>query len=111
MLLTNSLKVNDIVSIKLISGEEIIAKVVDNEGTCLVVTKPMTMSVGIDPTTNKAGIQMTPIWVLGADSNQEFPILKTNIICVLKSSTAAVSEYTRQNTGLITPKSSVNLNI
>lgn len=106
MLIETQIKPNDIVSLKLINGEEIIAKVVDNEGLTITVTKPLTLMLGRDPKTGNPGIQMAPIWFLGADIDQKFPIMKSNIVCMVKSSPEAVKGYAAQTSGLAIPSNS-----
>lgn len=105
MLIDTPIKPNDVVSIKLITGDEIIAKVVDNEGMTVVVTKPLLMAIGRDPKTGQPGISMAPIWMLGSDIDQRFPILKSNIVCMVKSNGDAVKGYTANITGLALPAS------
>lgn len=106
MLLDSQIKPQDIVSIKFSNGDEIIAKVVDTEGPSITVTKPLAMMLTRDPRSGQPGIQMAPFWILGADIESRFPILKSHITCMVKSSADAVKGYTANTTGLAMPPGS-----
>lgn len=106
MLIESSAKPQDIVSLKLSNGDEIIAKLLDREGINITVTKPMLMMLAKDPRTGQPGIQMAPFWMLGADPESKFDILKSHITCMVKSSSDAAKGYTANTTGLTIPNGS-----
>jgi hypothetical protein len=106
MLLATEIKTNDIVTMKLITGDEVIAKVVNVDSLTIVVTKPLTMGIARDPRNGQPGIQMAPFWMLGADNEQKFPISKNNIVCMVKASSDAVKGYTAHTSGLAIPSGS-----
>jgi hypothetical protein len=106
MLLDTQIKPQDIASIKFSNGDEIIAKIVDVEGPSITVTKPLAMMLTRDPRSGQPGIQMAPLWILGADVESRFPILKSHITCMVKASTEAAKGYTANTTGLTIPSGS-----
>lgn len=106
MLIAIPPKSNDVVSIKFSNGDEIIAKLIDNEGPSITVSKPLSMMLARDPRSGQPGIQMAPFWMLGADNDGTFAILKSHITCMVKSSADAAKGYTANTTGLAMPPSS-----
>jgi hypothetical protein len=99
----NSYGVDDIVSIKLTNGDEIIGKCVFVDDKTITVTKPLLMVLGQDPNTGRPGISMAPFWMLGADPTSNYTINHSQIICTLKSNSDASKGYIAQTTGLTIP--------
>lgn len=96
------LAANDIVSIKLANGDELLAKIVSVSEKTVSVTKPLMMMLGQDARGNP-GIQLIPFWMLGADKDGKFPINKDHIVCMVKANTDASGSYVQQTTGLTIP--------
>lgn len=109
MLIEKSLSAGDVASIKLGNGDEIIAKLVDQDRDSVIVTKPLLMVLGQDPSTGRPGISMAPFWMLGTDSAARYPIPRTQILCILKSNEEATKGYLAQTTGLTIPGSGSSL--
>jgi hypothetical protein len=90
-----AVKENDIVTMKLVSGDEVVAKLVEVwEGRAYVVTKPHGVML------DKQGFGLIP-WVLTADPNAQFEISQTAVAAITKTFDAVKTEYIKQTTGLI----------
>ena len=109
MLIEKPLNTGDIISIKLGNGDEIIAKLVEQDRDSVKVTKPLLMLVSQDPATGRPGISMAPFWMLGADAASKFDIARTHILCMIKSNEEATKGYLAQTTGLTIPGSGSGL--
>jgi len=100
MLLQKPIAINDIVSIKLITGDELITKLVAVGQDTVTITKPMTVSVGIDERTGQMGIQMSPYFVLCADYEANLMLKNAHILVYTLANEAAKSGYIQNTTGL-----------
>lgn len=96
---------NDIVSIKLANGDELLAKIVAVSDKIVSITKPLMMMLGQDARGNP-GIQLIPFWMLGADKDGRFPINRDHIVCMVKANSDASNSYVQQTTGLAIPATS-----
>ena len=109
MLLDKPLNVNDVITIKLGNGDEIIAKLVEQSRDSVAVTKPLLVVLGQDPSTGRPGISMAPFWMLSSDAGAKYSIPRTQILCMLKSNDDATKGYLSQTTGLAIPGSGSGL--
>ena len=100
MLLSKSVNHGDIISLKLITSEEIIAKVVTLTPDSITVTKPMLINIGMDERTRQVGIQMVPYFLLCAKAEAELAIKHTHIIAYALANDNAKSGYIQNTTGL-----------
>ena len=103
MLISKPVQQNDIVSIKVSNGDELIAKYVETNDTHITVSRPMLMVLSQTPS-GQPGVQMMPFFMLGADKDGSFSINKNHVVCMLKSNSDAMSGYTQATTGLTIPK-------
>jgi hypothetical protein len=95
--------VDDVVSIKLANGDEIIAKCVAVDDKAITVTRPLLMILSQDPATGRPAISMAPFWMLGAEPTGKYTISHDQIICTLKSNSESMKGYISQTTGLAMP--------
>jgi len=105
MLIENKPTTNDVVCIKLSNGDELIAKIADQNPQTLFVTKPMLMILSQDPRTGQPGVQMAPFWIMGADSSVKFPISQNHVVCMVKANADATKNYISQTSGIAIPSS------
>lgn len=103
MLIEKSIQPNEVVSLKLSNGDEIIAKLVERTETTVTVSKPLLMILSADPQTGRPGVQMAPFFMLGADKDSKFPINKSHIMCMMLANAEAKAGYTQNTTGLAIP--------
>ncbi len=96
-------KENDVVAFKLISGEEVVAKVTAISETEFTVTRPMAMT--IVPQGNSATVAFMP-WTLGMPDDAKIKLLKDKIIAYAKARKEAADGYLR-NTTSIQPASAI----
>ena len=109
MLIDKPITENDIVSIKLSNGDEIIAKLSEITESKITITKPLLMVLSQDPRTGQPGVQMAPFWMMGSDPSSKYAINRSHVIVVTKSNTDAASSYISQTTGLAMPGTGAGL--
>lgn len=85
-----SVKPNDIVTIKLVSGEEVLAKLSNITSTTYEVSKPFTL---VNSGT-QAGVVIMP-YIMSAEENSIIPINMTVVAAITKAASTFISEYTR----------------
>ena len=104
MLIEKPITNNDIVSIKISNGDEVIAKFVETtaDGSVLV-SKPMLMVLAQSPS-GQPGVQMMPFFMLGGEKDGKYPINPQHIVCMIKSNNEAKAGYLQATTGLAVPK-------
>lgn len=96
MLINQPIAANEIVSIKLISGDEIIAKFVSEEETTYTLSKPMAL-------VNNGQSMMLAPFVMTADKVDIIPFLKTAMIVPpVKSQQRVKASYIEFTTGIKT---------
>lgn len=93
MLIKKSFSKGDVVSIKLISGEEIIARWNADDDQVIEIEKPMAVTL----TAN--GIGMVP-WLFLADNDQNYLIKKSAFSTVVPSKKEAADQYILGTTGI-----------
>lgn len=101
----NTIEVNDIVTIKLITQEEIVAKVVAMDSEKIIVTKPVMLNLGMDERTGKPGIQMLPFFLLGAESDARIPLKQSHMITMVQANKDLKSSYMQSTSSLAIPGS------
>jgi hypothetical protein len=94
MLITTPYKNGDIVSLKVTSGEEILAKLVEEKDDVIIVTKPFALVPG-----QGGGLGMMP-WILSIEPGQNISINKNTIMLLHKTEEGIGKQYIEQTTGL-----------
>jgi hypothetical protein len=100
MLLQKSITVNDIVSIKLITGDELIAKLTAVGQDSISISKPLVVTIGMDERTGQVGIQMSPYFVLCASPDANITLKNIHILVYTLANDGAKSGYIQNTTGL-----------
>ena len=107
MLLERNFVQGDVVSVKLVTNEEIVAKFLEQDTNTITITKPLVLSISVDGA-GKPGLQMYPFFILGADGDEKLPLKKEHIIAVIKSRDDVKSGYIHNTTGLTIPGANSN---
>jgi hypothetical protein len=103
MLVSKPITSNDIVSIKISNGDELIAKFIETTDESVVVSKPMLMVLA-QTQTGQPGVQMMPFFMLGGDKDGKYPINKSHVVCMILSNLEAKSGYISATSNLTIPK-------
>lgn len=103
--------VGDVASLRLVTGEEIIGKVVENDLTSITITKPILLAVQMvqsSPNAQpQAALQFAPFMV-GAEEGDNFLILKDKLLVApMKARKDVASNYIQATTGLAVPQNSL----
>jgi len=93
MIIQTPYKVGDIVSVKLSSGEEMVAILESETSTDVILKKPLMLVAG------QQGAGLAP-FMFTVDQDAKFVIKLNNIICIVKTAKDAASTYTQSTTGL-----------
>jgi len=93
MLIDIGFKENDVISIKLTSGEEIVGKLVEDKDSHLVLSKPLSL------TATQQGMGLAP-FMFTVDPEAKFSINKATVICISKTQEEMASNYIQNTTGL-----------
>lgn len=93
MLKESQYKMGDIISIKLSSGEEMIARFEDENGENITIVKPYILIAA------QNGMALAPyMFTISPDTKVQLKI--NNVICVVKSAKDAADMYIKQSTGI-----------
>lgn len=92
MLINKGFSTGDIVSIKLINGDEIIARFEEETTDEVTITKPLALTLG------GGGLGMIPWMFLG--SKETISIKKTHMFVLVPSKKDAASQYMEGTTGI-----------
>jgi len=93
MLINKPLSPNDIITLKLVTGEEVIAKFLEDTGTNHRLHKPLVLSI----TPN--GVAMTP-FLFTAEIEGDITIPKTAIIATAATDKQTAGQYIKGTTGI-----------
>lgn len=92
MLINKGFSSGDVVSIKLINGDEIIAKFEKENNETITINRPLALTM------NGQGLGMIPWVFLGKDGS--ITISKANTFFVVESKGEAATQYTEGTTGI-----------
>jgi hypothetical protein len=90
---TTKFKPNEVVTMKLVTGEEIISRLVVSEGLSYKVSKPLVLSM----TPN--GVGMTP-FLFTADIDGEIDIPSSAVVAITKTEQNTAGQYLKGTTGI-----------
>lgn len=97
------LRAGNTVTIKLISGEELIARVEEVEENGVLVRKPLVMNlIQVPGSSTQAGVVFVPFLISSEEGEPVFLETK-NIVAVAKPNREALRGYTKNTTGLDIP--------
>jgi hypothetical protein len=92
MLINKGFSLGDVVSIKLINGDEIIARFEKEDNETITINRPLALTM------NGQGLGMIPWVFLGKDGS--ITISKANTFFVVASKGEAATQYTEGTTGI-----------
>ena len=95
MLLEATYKVGDTVSIKLSSGEEMVARLEEETASHVVIKKPLMLVAG------ENGAGLAP-FMFTVEQDAKIKLAINNIICIVKTGKEPASMYIQATTGLKT---------
>lgn len=94
-MLVQTYKTGDTVSIKLTSGEEIVARVTEEKADSWIVHKPLTLMQGPN------GLVLGQ-WMITCDPAQDVSIPKSNVMVITKTLEEHAKRYIEATTGIKT---------
>ena len=97
LLKLNTLNPNDIVAIKVVSGDEILAKLIEITTNGVKISKPLQLII-----MTQGSVGMIP-YMVGIDDESKLFINNDKIILMGKARPDAASQYIENTTGLVTP--------
>jgi len=86
-------KTGDTVSVKLISGEEVVGRIGELAQDVVILTKPMTFIMG------PQGLGMVP-YMFSAPQDAKIKIKESAIVAIVKTDENVNKQYIQQTTGL-----------
>ena len=94
MLIDKGFSQGDVVSVKLVGGEEIIARYESETATELKISKPLAITLGA-----QGGLGMIP-WIFLADTTQDVKIKQGAVAAIAKPKKDAADQYMQSTTGI-----------
>lgn len=96
MLKTNKFKEGDIISVKLVSGEEIVTKLGPQLDGKTTFIKPVVLSA------TPQGMGLVPYMMTSNPEKLVIEVSDDKILCTAETQDGVVQEYTKATTGIIT---------
>lgn len=93
MLIDKGVSTGEVVTIKIISGAEVIAKLVEETAVSYKLSKPMVVNVGAQ------GIALMP-YVLSVDPDKTVEMIKSNVCMIAPTEKQFADGYTQNTTGI-----------
>lgn len=94
MIIDTPYKVGDTVSIKLSSGEEMIARLEEENDNHVIIKKPLMLIAG-----QQGGMGLAP-FMFTVDQDAKVKLRSNTIICIVKTAKDATDTYIKSTTGL-----------
>lgn len=95
MLIEKPYELNDVVSIKLSSGEELIGKLLEETHDTITLSKPLMLSM------TQQGMGLAP-YMFTVNPESKISFNEKNIITIVKTMDTMAKQYIQSTTGLIT---------
>ena len=102
MLIEPEFKLNDIITLRLVAGEEIVAKYMGHDADAFLVNKPNAL------VTTQQGLGLAP-YIMTADPGT-MRIHKTTVVLTVKTNTDAAGNYIKATTGIVPASAGVPAN-
>ena len=99
MLVETTYKVNDIITIALISGQEVLGKLISEDNNKITIERPLTVAFG------PQGAAFQPFTVTG-DSEGKVSFDATKVVATLKTNKETTEAYRAATSGLVVPEKS-----
>jgi hypothetical protein len=96
MLIETPYKVNDVVSLKLSSGEEIVGKLIEETSDTVTIAKPLMLAQ------TQQGMGLAPYMFTVDPEKAQLKFNERNIITVSKTMETMAKQYIQSTTGLVT---------
>lgn len=93
MLIETPYKAGDTVSLKLSSGEEIVARLEEETATRFVLNKPMVLIM------QQQGMGLAP-FMFSVSPNTKFNVLATTVSCIAKTESDLAKQYTASTSNI-----------
>lgn len=103
MIITPPANVGDIVVLKLITSEELIAKVVELNQDIIKISKPVVLSLAGNPLSKESGLIPMP-WSIAVDENVNLEIKRDKIIFIAKARKEIINMYLQITSNIVLPK-------
>ena len=98
MIVNNTYEVGDVVSFKISSGEELVAKLVSITPTDFVLNRPLALGMG------PKGPVFTPYMVTVDFRNDDLVLARNHVVAVTKTVEQIKTTYTQSVTGIAMPE-------
>jgi len=87
---------NDIITLKMVGGDEVVARLVEDSGFRLTIKKPMVVTMA------QQGFGLMP-YSLTINSDADIEISQEHVVFVSKTLKEVADAYIKQTTGLMMP--------
>ena len=96
MLITTPMALNDVVTVKMVGGDEVVGKLTDERtDTYIELSKPLVVMMG------QQGFGLAP-YVLTAGPEATVQLDRKHVVAIVKTFDQVAKQYIKQTTGLIT---------
>lgn len=100
MLIEKSWKVDDVCTVKMVSGEEIITKITAADESSITMSKPLSVQLSMDPQSGRMGMQLLPGFVLTVNVDAKIKVGMNNVMFIAPTEEGVKKSYLTQTTGL-----------
>jgi hypothetical protein len=94
MLIETPYKVTDIVTIKILGGDEVVGRLVEETANDVIINRPHAVMMG------QQGFGLAP-YVLTAGPDYKINIKHEHVVCIVKTFKGVADEYIKQTSGIM----------
>lgn len=94
MIIETPYKINDVVTLKILGGDEVVGRLLADEGGVMTINKPHAVMMG------QQGFGLAP-YVLTAGPEFKVYFKSEHVVCVVKTYDGVSKEYVKQTSGIL----------
>jgi len=103
MLIEKSWKVDDICTVKMTSGEEIITKITAADENTITMNKPLSVQISVDPNTGRMGMQLMPGFALTVTVDAKLKVSLSHVLFITLTEDSVKKSYLSMTSSLSIP--------
>ena len=107
MLIEKSWKIDDICTVKMSSGEELITKIVAADDTSITMSRPLSVQISQD-SQGRVGLQMVPGFALTVGIDSKLKVGLNNVVFIAPTEEAIKKSYLANTSSLAIPSNAAN---
>jgi hypothetical protein len=105
MLIQKTPTVGDVVAIKLVNNDELVARITEADPMTITIEKAVLLAIAMDPNTQRPGINLLPFWMMGGEPDAKLTFQRNHVLALTPANKDMKSSWQQMTTSLQIPGS------